>query len=102
MSRAVTLRMGVGGLGSFPPISSQLPQAAQPLPRITSTLHVRVGGTNGSPAARATPQPLAGTQLLTEFNQQLAVAAALVGWQSQDAGHVIVFRGLLFLEERGG
>ena len=39
--------------------------------------------------------------LLTELDQQLAVAPALVGRQGQDAGHIVVFCGFLFLE-RGG
>lgn len=37
--------------------------------------------------------------ILTELNKQLAIAPALVGRQRQDAGHIVVFCGLLFLEE---
>lgn len=34
---------------------------------------------------------------LTELDEQLAVAPALVGWQGEDTGHVVILRRLLLL-----
>lgn len=36
---------------------------------------------------------------LTEFDEQLAIASPLVRGQGQDAGHIVVFRGLLLLRQ---
>lgn len=54
------------------------------------------------PAGPAGTRPWTRGQILTELDQQLAVAAALVGRQGQDAGHVVVFCRFLLLENGGG
>lgn len=38
-----------------------------------------------------------GAGQLTELNEKLPIATALVGGQREDAGHVVVLRGLLLL-----
>lgn len=46
----------------------------------------------------ASPSPVR-QHILTELNKQLAIAPALIGRQRQDAGHIVIFCGFLFLEE---
>ena len=62
---------------------------------------VRLCAAQGPGPACSHPGPRPAAQVLTELDQQLSVAPALVGGQGQDAGHVVVFRGLLFLEKPG-
>jgi len=38
--------------------------------------------------------------ILTEIDEQSAVALPLVRWQRQDAGHVVIQEGVLLLEYR--
>lgn len=49
---------------------------------------------------KGSPRLLVGQHILTELNKQLAIAPALIGRQSQDTGHIVIFCGLFFLEEQ--
>ena len=60
--------------------------------------HVSEVAQVGQGFLRSARLALAFRQFITELDEELTVALALVLWQGENAGHVVVFLRLLFLK----